>query len=338
MSLARTPDRNLIRNSGQYWKATGLLEDVVGEIRLTPLGRGIADRDVTKIEFATTVVKTLELPNPGTSNRDRWEAAGLVIKPLELILDIMAGLFAAGGKDQAYLTPQELIKIVIPLAGISAPVNRHVDSLIQHRQGRLSVSSWPDVTPSANDKRMAREFLLFLGNYGLCRVKHGLGDNMHEKYFLGALVPKDAKRLVELPIQTTPMRTLESVRESGIPAFAERRKVMMEIRTRPHQARFRRNVLVAYSHTCILTGEDLSEVLEAAHIKPDGRDAVENAFCFRADVHTLFDAGHLQIDPQGTVKLSSLASQSRSYSSLPSRVTIPSFVDRANLEWRWLYY
>lgn len=43
VDLVRTPERNLIRNSGQYWKGTGLLRPERGAIHLTPLGNHIAE-------------------------------------------------------------------------------------------------------------------------------------------------------------------------------------------------------------------------------------------------------------------------------------------------------
>ena len=51
----RTGERNLIRNSGQYWRAVGLIPagDHSGEIRLTDFGRRVADHDISQTEFST---------------------------------------------------------------------------------------------------------------------------------------------------------------------------------------------------------------------------------------------------------------------------------------------
>jgi hypothetical protein len=84
--LARSTERNIIRNSGQYWKALGLLGDIRGNIKLTQFGRDVALGKITKTEFATVVIKTLQLPNLSIQQDvDQWTGAGLVIKPLELI-------------------------------------------------------------------------------------------------------------------------------------------------------------------------------------------------------------------------------------------------------------
>jgi len=63
VNLVRTQDRNLIRNSGQYWKALGLLQEAQGKVLVSPFGQLLATGKITQVEFATTVVKTLELPN-----------------------------------------------------------------------------------------------------------------------------------------------------------------------------------------------------------------------------------------------------------------------------------
>lgn len=338
--LARAPDRNLIRNSGQYWKALDLMVDARGRIRLTPFGRKVADRKITKIEFATTTVKTLELPNLRIGmHPEQWEKSGLQIKPLELILSILAELEQNKGKEQAYITPFELVKIVIPLSGGEASIKDHSQAIILHRQGKLGISNWPDCAPSANDRRIVREFLLFLANYGICKaVKYK--TRMDERYYLATLAPKEAQSLVNIRTRRSSLKTLKEVKESQIPFVAERKKALAEVIARPQQQIFRRNILIAYKSTCLITGEKLPTVLEASHIRPadlNGSDRIDNGFCLRADLHLLFDSGHLQIDPTGEIKLSDSVLHSRSYRKLPRHVNIPDFVNRKNLEWRWMY-
>ena len=342
VNVVRTPVRNIIRNSGQYWKALGVLKSTDNGIKLTRFGRSVADRKSTRMEFATTVVKTLQLPNARIeSDIEEWRAAGLEISPLELILSILANLYREAGGNEAYLTPFELIRIVIPLAGEAATVKRQTEAILLHRKKSLNISGWPDCAPDTHDPQMAREFLIFLGNYGLCQVEEGK-TRMEDRYYLGALSPTEAERLASLPAKKRAMDALKEVDESGISSYAERRKAMIEVLVRPQQALFRKNVLAAYGSTCALTGEKLPEVLEAAHIKPvsqGGEDKIANGFCFRADIHTLFDSSHLQIDPRGEIQLSSSASRSRSYRGLRgSTIRIKKFVDWQNIEWRWKYY
>lgn len=87
VTLARPElDRNLFRNSGQYWKGTGLLEPITGEIQLTNLGHNVANGEITHDEFAALMIRNTVLPNPITYQQDevqKWKNAGLRIKPFE---------------------------------------------------------------------------------------------------------------------------------------------------------------------------------------------------------------------------------------------------------------
>ena len=107
----RTGERNLIRNSGQYWRAVGLLEDGdrTGQINLTEFGRRVADREVTQTEFAAITIQTFKLPNRKIQSADEcqlWLDNGLVLYPLRLILDIEKELYIQG---EGFLTIEELI-------------------------------------------------------------------------------------------------------------------------------------------------------------------------------------------------------------------------------------
>lgn len=73
------------------------------------------------------------------------------------------------------------------------------------------------------------------------------------------------------------------------------------------QPEFRQRLLAAYGGRCVVTGCDVTEALEAAHIVPhssDGTYATTNGLLMRADIHTLFDLHLLTICPdKNTVKL-----------------------------------
>ena len=89
VDLARTGDRNLLRNSGQYWHALRLIDNEAATVQLTPFGREVASGQVTPDEFAATVVRTHRLPNPWIEDAAPWRRAGLEIKPLALLLELM---------------------------------------------------------------------------------------------------------------------------------------------------------------------------------------------------------------------------------------------------------
>jgi hypothetical protein len=342
VNLARTPARNLVRNSGQYWKALDLLGDLSGEIALTDFGRRVAGGGITKTEFAMTVIKTLELPNRRIEQDTlEWDRAGLKIKPLELILQILGGLQESLGGEQAYVTPFELVHIVIPLAGVQAPVTQHVEALRLYRRGALDLTGWPDCAPEANDRRMAREFLLFLANYGLC-TRSDEAPRENERFVLPEPLYSDLEQFGRLNLTgEEPASAVRRVRETNLPSVADRERVLAEVTARPYQSVFRNNVLAAYNSKCLITDVVLEAVLEAVHIVPvsrGGNDRIENGVCLRSDIHLLYDSGHLRINTSGSVHLSEVASQSSNYGSLPRKIAIPQFVNIQNVGWRWKYY
>lgn len=347
VDLVRTPERNLIRNSGQYWKGTGLLAPVKGRIELTQLGRKVAQGEVTQGEFAALMVQQTELPNPLTympAELEKWRAAGLVIRPLVLILEILEALGQQlGGMSSPFITSWELIKMVIPLAGTKATAKAIAREISLHRGGKLDVSNWPNCTPKDNDERLAKEFLLFLANFGFCRRVEG-DTSFKDKYYLNELFDIKA---VSVPIggsifakNANADAIVGAVRHSPLPSIIERQRTLTTVLARPGQSRFRDRILDAYGCRCFLTGDSIAEILEAAHIIPvqhGGADEADNGICLRVDVHRLFDSGNIRIRPSGALKLSDALLASKNYSVLPKTVEIPRFVNLANVHWRDTY-
>lgn len=71
---------------------------------------------------------------------------------------------------------------------------------------------------------------------------------------------------------------------------------------RPGQGTFRVEVTDAYRRQCAVSREHSLPVLEAAHIQPwadTHTNDVTNGILLRADIHKLFDAGYVTIDPDG---------------------------------------
>lgn len=85
-----------------------------------------------------------------------------------------------------------------------------------------------------------------------------------------------------------------------------RRKVIAEVVRRRGQPKFRKELINAYAGKCALTGCEVEDVLEAAHIigyLGSHTNHVSNGLLLRADVHTLFDLGMLKIDAKGRVHI-----------------------------------
>lgn len=337
----RVGERNLIRNSGQYWRAVGLLPakpEHGGVIQLTDFGRRVADRQISQAEFAATTVSTFRLPNPAIQSDEecaQWQSAGLSIRPLHLLLGIVRDLWNRNA-DSGYLTKEELIRVVIPLSSQRdfTEVSDYAEYLLAFRSRTLDVSTWPNCCPASNDHRIAREFLLFLANYGYLVQTEIYGE---EKFAYNALVDDEISALLALP--DTGLRPASVPTATSEIANDMERKRVEQHRSRPNQARFRRAVLGIDPH-CAITNVRLPEVLEAAHIVPfkyRGEDTIANGLCLRMDIHQLFDCGELRLKPNGEVVLTERARLSYGY-TIPPEIRIPATVNLDFVRWRWDNY
>lgn len=337
----RTGERNLIRNSGQYWRAVGLIPpgDRSGEIRLTEFGRRVADREISQTEFSAITVQTFKLPNAqiqSTSECLQWESHSLVLYPLRILLSVIYELHKQG---EGFLTTEELTKIIIPLSGTHASIDDYVNSIRWYRAGEISISDWPNCCEAANDFRIAREFLLFLSNYGYVNLVEGR-TREDEQYYFNSLIEAEIAEILNTPITDASLQgVLEQIRTTDIVSEVERKRIQGYRTSRPNQARFRNDVLTACQR-CVITNVTMPEVLEAAHIKPfkyKGEDTVANGFAMRTDIHILFDSGHLRISEDGIVELSNRARMDYG-ATIPPRIVIPDFINRDFIRWRWDNY
>ena len=84
-----------------------------------------------------------------------------------------------------------------------------------------------------------------------------------------------------------------------------RERVISSIVRRRGQSAFRKRLLTAYKGRCAISGCDVEDVLEAAHIIPykgAETDHTANGLLLRADLHTLFDLGLVAVD-EATMQL-----------------------------------
>lgn len=337
----RTGERNLIRNSGQYWRAVGLIPlESRGKIELTDFGRKVADREISQTEFAAITIQTFRLPNPNVQSEtecQKWINAGIILHPLRLILEILLELSKIDSR-QRYITPDELVKVIIPLSACKAEIIDYVNFLIWYRSKEITLIGWPNCIEGANDFRIAREYLLFLCNYGYL-IKNDGTKREDEEYFVNPNILDEITEIVSVqPKDESLIKALEHIRASEVTSEVERKRIQTRV-ARPNQANFRREVLKACER-CVITNVMMPEILEAAHIKPfkyNGEDTVANGFAMRVDIHTLFDAGHLRISPEGKIELSNRARMDYG-ASIPPQIVIPDFINKDFLRWRWENY
>ena len=80
----------------------------------------------------------------------------------------------------------------------------------------------------------------------------------------------------------------------------ERQSVFRAIMHRRGQHSFRARLLKQYGEKCMITGCEILDVIEAAHINPyrgEKDNHLSNGLLLRADIHTLFDLDLIGIDP-----------------------------------------
>lgn len=213
----RTGERNIIRNSSQYWRAVGLIpNDRSGRIQLTEFGRKVADRDTSQTEFAAITIQTLRLPNPQIQSEDecsRWYTAGLLLHPLKLILEILCELTKLD-QMQGYITPDELVRIVIPLSGAKAALQDYVNFILWYRAGEITLIGWPNCTDGANDFRIARECLLFLNNYGYLE-RPAARKREEEEYHVNINILAEIEEIIrEQPKDESLLKALDQISSS----------------------------------------------------------------------------------------------------------------------------
>lgn len=106
-----------------------------------------------------------------------------------------------------------------------------------------------------------------------------------------------------------------------------RKRAQRLVHLRQGQKEFRNGLLQRYGTRCMVSGCELFNVLEAAHIDPyRGKESnhLENGLILRADLHTLFDLDLLGIEPETlSVKLHPDACRSgyESFDNRPLLVT-----------------
>lgn len=87
------------------------------------------------------------------------------------------------------------------------------------------------------------------------------------------------------------------------PLKSTKRRKITTTKLQRDQSKFRK-LLLKYDNKCVISGEELGLVLEAAHIIPvseGGPDIPSNGFMLRSDIHKLYDANIFKITPDGEI-------------------------------------
>jgi hypothetical protein len=335
------PQRNVLRRQGRYWRGLGLLAPPSGTgMQLTALGRDFADGKLTRDDFVRIVIKQHSLPNPAIDSSatiQAWQSAHLHIRPLATIIAVMAELAKQAGPSAAYITTEQLHRVIVPLYVASPSPSALASAVLQFRQNEAPFGGLPECAPDSNDRRMLREHLLFLQNGGLLSVD-AVGDTYLDRYRL--LAQDAALAAAALQSQQASSATdVEDVATDTIVSVQRARKTV-DVLDRPGQAKFRKDVMANCGGRCLLTGEALPDVLVACHVHEvtdGGSDHVSNGLLLRSDVHTLFDLNKLRIAADGAITCSPDVAASPGYAALPAQVTMPANLNTSALRKRYEY-
>jgi hypothetical protein len=309
-------------------------------MQLTSLGRDFADGKLTADDFVRATVKNHTLPNPVIDSAaiiHAWQAAHLSVRPLAVILAVMAELAQQAGPSAAYLTNEQLHRVIVPLYLVWQNPSALAAAVLQFRASKTPFDGLPNCAPASNDRRMLREHLLFLQYGGLLAVD-AVGDAYRDRY---RLVEHDAA-LAAAAVQSLPTPTpalVEDVATDTIVAVQRSRR-SVEVLDRPAQSKFRRDVMTNCGARCLVTGEALPDVLVACHIhevKDGGPDNVSNGLLLRSDLHILFDLNKLRIAVDGKITWSPDVKASAGYGTLPTQVELPANLNKAALRMRYEY-
>lgn len=343
----RTGDRNLFRNSGQYWKALGLIpkEKGNGLITLTDFGKAVAERKISKTEFSAITIQTFSLPNDRIQSKEEcelWTKHNIKIFPLKIILSVLHLLKdrEIDKEPQGWITANEIIKIIIPLSACNAVYEDYANFIYWYRTKQISIENWPNCATRANDNRIAREYLLFLENYGyISSVKNEPRNQYEQKFCYNEEFDEEIMKILDVPQNKTEL--YEFMKNTSTVSAVQNieRKRYNKNHSRPLQAQFRQDLL-SVSNKCLITQVRMIGLLEAAHIKPhkyNGPEEKDNGILLRRDIHYLFDSGNLRIDVNGNVFISqpTLEDYGR---TIPEKIDIPSYVNKDYIRWRWENY
>lgn len=180
-----------------------------------------------------------------------------------------------------------------------------------------ATGTWPEVVDlnggTVTDEAL-RAILEGIRHNGLARVS--LTDGPAAVRVAAALFDEDGDPSVFDPLQLSD----------------ERKRSLREVVVRGGQASFRNRVLSAYEGRCAITGCDVQEVLEAAHIRPYSgpkSNDVSNGILLRVDLHRLWDRGLMAVHESGRRVLFAPSLQGTDYARTTRRLRIP----RAREQW-----
>ncbi len=100
--------------------------------------------------------------------------------------------------------------------------------------------------------------------------------------------------------ETNQQRTMPKIKEAS--NDEEKKRLNAQLRVRRGQNKLRENLFILYSGKCCISGVEIKDTLHACHLiahAESGNNNSTNALLLRSDIHDLFDANLIGINPDG---------------------------------------
>lgn len=132
---------NLFRNKARVLSSMFLIDPIAfknGEVKPTEFCKALAAGYIDEGQFYKEIIRRFQYPHPAyDENWQAWKAAGITLKPLLFILDILVCL-AESDPGQAYFSVSEFAEFCHSRP-IQDKAREIADAILQHRQsgGRI---------------------------------------------------------------------------------------------------------------------------------------------------------------------------------------------------------
>lgn len=274
--LGKDGNRSLFRDYQKSWTSLGVLkptQDTNQAVVLTQKGRDLVKTGDVKEFFKVAIDGYTEL----------WDVDGrpVLVSPYENIAHAIVLI----PKSMDVVSVSELQSKAELLASIA-----------------VSKTEILKFNSSDTNRRRFRSYLQILDNAGAIKNVSGGKIQILEREYLDSLV-----RMGLLAVDSDSITMTMSLDDPAFEALPSdismdlRRRKTAEQGVREGQATFARIVGKAYSYRCCVSGAKETRVLQAAHIMDyRGRQTnfPSNGLLMASDIHALFDAGRLLINPE----------------------------------------
>ncbi len=182
--------KNIIENSGQYWKALNLINSTTdGTISVTDLGLSIVNDKLSNIDFIRYQIENFILPNEMVERPtiiEQYRSAKVKVKPIQLIIKVLSVILQSAPPSECYITVDEVAKIFAPLS-VDASIDARIfaEHIFAYREDSSKYLTWPNYTPEVNDLRMISEYLIFLNNFGA--LSEVCTDKKSKRYYINTM-------------------------------------------------------------------------------------------------------------------------------------------------------